>query len=100
MASRDLPVPSSALAFGAHPDDVEFGAGATLNKWAEAGGNVSVLIATDGSKGTWDPDADLAALVANRRTEARSAIAALGGHDVRFLDIVDGELENTAAVRS
>ena len=33
----DLAVPSVALAVGAHPDDVEFGAGATLAKWAAAG---------------------------------------------------------------
>ena len=30
----DLPTPASALAIGAHPDDVEFGCGATLAKWA------------------------------------------------------------------
>ena len=35
--SRDLPVPASALAIGAHPDDIEFGCGATLAKWAAAG---------------------------------------------------------------
>ena len=33
----DLPVPGAALAIGAHPDDIEFGAGATLAKWAAAG---------------------------------------------------------------
>lgn len=101
MASRDLPVPSSALAIGAHPDDVEFGAGATLARWAEAGCVVSLLIATDGSKGTWDPDADPAELVATRRREARDAAAALGASgEIRFLDVVDGELENTAPLRS
>ena len=34
-----------------------------LAKWAAAGCEVSLLICTDGSKGTWDPSADLAALV-------------------------------------
>ena len=33
----DIPVPASALAIGAHPDDIEFGCGATLAKWASSG---------------------------------------------------------------
>ena len=57
-ASHELPVPARALAVGAHPDDIEFQAGATLARWAAAGCEISLLICTDGSKGTWDPDAD------------------------------------------
>jgi LmbE family N-acetylglucosaminyl deacetylase len=101
VATLDLPVPARALAVGAHPDDVEFGAGATLARWAEAGCAVSLVICTDGSKGTWDPSADLPRLVATRRTEARAAAAALGvTGEVVFLDRVDGELENDRATRS
>ena len=36
----DLPVPTVALAVGAHPDDIEFGCGATLAKWAAAGAEI------------------------------------------------------------
>src|SRR5690606_30791376 len=60
VVSRDLPVPASALAVAAHPDDAEFGAGATLAKWAAAGCRVHLVVCTDGSKGTWDPAQDLA----------------------------------------
>lgn len=99
--SRDLPVPARALAVGAHPDDIEFGAGATLARWASAGCEVSLLICTDGSKGTWDPQADLAALVAVREAEARAAAEALGAKgEVVFLGVTDGELENDRATRS
>ena len=52
---RTCPRPAVALAIGAHPDDVEFGCGATLAKWAAAGCVVHHLICTDGSKGSWDP---------------------------------------------
>jgi LmbE family N-acetylglucosaminyl deacetylase len=94
--SRDLTAPSSALAIGAHPDDVEFGAGATLAKWAAQGCQVHHVVCTDGAKGTWDPRADVAALVATRRVEQRAAARALAGPtagEVRFLGYVDGELE-------
>jgi LmbE family N-acetylglucosaminyl deacetylase len=89
----DLPTPSRALAVGAHPDDVEFGCGATLAKWAAAGCEVHHLVCTDGSKGTWDPKQDLAALVLQRQEEQRAAAAALGASgEVVFLGWPDGEL--------
>jgi LmbE family N-acetylglucosaminyl deacetylase len=90
----NLPTPSSALAIGAHPDDVEFGCGATLARWAAEGCVVSHLICTDGSKGSWDPLEDVAKLVARRQDEQRAAAAALGATgSVVFLDWPDGELE-------
>lgn len=102
-ATRNLAVPRSALAIGAHPDDVEFGAGGTLAKWAAAGCVVHHLVCTDGSKGTWDVDADIAALIARRRDEQRTAALQLSGEragEVVFLGQVDGELDSGLAVRS
>jgi len=91
----NLPVPAVALAIGAHPDDVEFGCGATLAKWSAAGAVVHHLICTDGSKGSWDPSTDTAELVVARQAEQRAAAAALGatGRCV-FLGWPDGELES------
>lgn len=93
-ASSDLPVPASALAVGAHPDDIEFGCGGTLAKWAAGGCRIHHLVLTDGSKGTWQDDDDVAALVATRREEQRAAARVLGGGDVDFLEWPDGELES------
>jgi LmbE family N-acetylglucosaminyl deacetylase len=94
-------VPASALAIGAHPDDVEFGAGGTLAKWAAAGCVVHHLVLTDGAKGTWDANADTAALVARRQDEQRAAAKALGATgEVVFLDGVDGELDSDLATRA
>ena len=90
----DLPLPSRVLAVGAHPDDIEFGCGATLAKWASGGCEVHHLICTDGSKGSWDPDEDTANLVATRQDEQRAAARALGANgEVVFLGWTDGELE-------
>ncbi|MBW3573552.1 MAG: PIG-L family deacetylase [Actinobacteria bacterium] len=91
----NLDVPASALAVGAHPDDVEFGCGATLAKWAAQGCVVHHLVCTDGSKGSWDPDQDRAELVVERQAEQRSAASALGAvGECVFLGWVDGELES------
>ena len=100
--THDLPVPASALAIGAHPDDVEFGAGGTLAKWAAQGCIVHHLVCTDGAKGTWDVDADTVALAARREVEQREAARRLAGQhagEVVFLRQVDGELDSTLALR-
>jgi LmbE family N-acetylglucosaminyl deacetylase len=105
--SLDQPIPHSALAIGAHPDDIEFGCGATLAKWAAAGCRIHHLVLTDGSKGSWDAGADVRALVTTREAESRAAAAVLDGHPatdvdrdrVLFLDRIDGELENTVDER-
>ncbi|WP_420637498.1 PIG-L deacetylase family protein [Candidatus Poriferisocius sp.] len=93
MRSRNLARPERALAIGAHPDDIELNAGATLAKWAAAGSEVSLVVCTDGSKGTWDPNADLEELVAVRQREQRESARRLGATgEVVFLGWVDGEL--------
>jgi len=96
----DLAVPRRVLAVGAHADDVEFGCGATLAKWADAGAHVTVCVCTDGSKGSWDGEADLAALVARREDEQRAAAAQLGAAGVELLRFVDGELVDDLAARA
>ena len=91
----NLDVPVRCLAIGAHPDDIEFGCGATLAKWAANGCEIHHLVCTDGSKGSWDPEEDTARLVAIRQDEQRAASKALGGKgDVVFLGWPDGELES------
>jgi LmbE family N-acetylglucosaminyl deacetylase len=99
--SIDLPVPASALAIAAHPDDVEFGCGATLAKWSAAGATCHHLVLTDGSKGSWDPSDDRDVLVATRQDEQRAAAKELGcTGTVTFLDAVDGELDASLARRA
>jgi LmbE family N-acetylglucosaminyl deacetylase len=99
-ASKNLDLPESVLAIGAHPDDIEFGCGATLAKWASAGSRVQYLVLTDGSKGTWDPERELSDLVSERRAECLAAADVIDSRGagprredrVFFLDRVDGEL--------
>ena len=100
--SFDLPTPAVALAIGAHPDDIEFGCGATLAKWAAGGCTVHHLVCTDGSKGTWDPTADKAELARRRQDEQREAARRLAHEragECRFLEYVDGELDSDLDAR-
>src|ERR1700691_2753809 len=95
MTTFDLATPASALAVGAHPDDIEFGCGATLAKWAAAGCKIALLVCTDGSKGTWDAETDPAGLVVTRQAEQRAAARALHADaEVVFFGWHDGELES------
>lgn len=70
------------LAFGAHPDDVELGAGATLAKEIAAGKSVGIVDLTGGELGTRGSE--------NQRTdEAEEAARILGvkvRHNMRFAD--------------
>jgi LmbE family N-acetylglucosaminyl deacetylase len=94
VQTTNLETPRRALAVGAHPDDIEFGCGGTLAKWAAAGCEIHHLVCTDGSRGTWDAAEDPARLVVTREHEQRNAAAALGGtSEVTFLRWPDGELE-------
>jgi LmbE family N-acetylglucosaminyl deacetylase len=96
----DLPLPASVLAIGAHPDDIEFGCGATLAKWAAAGSTINHLVLTDGAKGSWDPADDIDELIARRELEQLAAAKALGSRGkVVMLGAIDGELESTLTMR-
>jgi LmbE family N-acetylglucosaminyl deacetylase len=92
VTSRAIATPTRVLAIGAHPDDIEFGCGATLARWARGGALVELLVLTDGSKGSWEAADDLETLVTTRQEEQRASAAVLGASAVQFLDAVDGEL--------
>jgi LmbE family N-acetylglucosaminyl deacetylase len=97
----DLPAPASALVVVAHPDDAEFQCGATLAKWANSGTEVSYLICTDGSKGTWNPNCDQNQLIQDREIEQRNAAQSLGATgQIVFLGHTDGELSSDLETRS
>ncbi|MGH8875704.1 MAG: PIG-L deacetylase family protein, partial [Acidimicrobiia bacterium] len=66
---------------------------------AQEGCRVTMLIVTDGSKGSWDPEVDPPELVAVRTAEQRMAADALGAREVVMLGHTDGELEYSMELR-
>lgn len=91
--------PAAVMTIGAHPDDAEFGAGATLFRWTQGGSDATIVIATDGSKGSWNPQIDDVDLVAQRRQEQLAAAAVVGAASVAWLGQPDGELRQSPALR-
>ncbi len=71
------------LAIGAHPDDVEFGCGGTLMKYALKGHDISLYVVTDGGRGG-DP--------AERRKEQEEAGKLLGAQQLFWGGYQDTEL--------
>lgn len=83
----------------AHPDDAEFGCGGTVAKWAAEGLEIVYVVATDGSKGSADPQMSSEQLIRIRQQEQRDAAEVLGVKDVVFLHYPDGYLEHTLDLR-
>ncbi|MBG6223745.1 LmbE family N-acetylglucosaminyl deacetylase [Arthrobacter sp. CAN_A2] len=89
--------PGRVLVFAAHPDDIDFGASATIAGWTAAGTEVSYCILTDGDAGGFS-DEDRPGLAALRREEQIAAAGLVGVTDVTFVGEPDGYLQPTDGV--
>ncbi|HVX24029.1 MAG TPA: PIG-L deacetylase family protein [Candidatus Saccharimonadales bacterium] len=87
--------PRVVLGIAAHPDDLDVGAAGTLAKFAKDGAEVHYLVLTDGSKGSDDPEMTSAQLIEIRRAEQETAVKAIHGTAVHFLQYPDAGLEVT-----
>lgn len=94
-----LEAPARVLAVGAHPDDAEFYAGATLARLRAGGAEVTIAVCTDGARGGPGPTGGATDLPLRRRDEAAAAARALGGVALAFLGFRDGELAPDDALR-
>jgi LmbE family N-acetylglucosaminyl deacetylase len=87
------------LAVMAHPDDADFGAAGTIERWTDEGIEVTYCLVTDGDAGGFDRSVARTDIPEIRRTEQRNAAKAVGVEDVRFLGYPDGRLELTLDLR-
>ncbi len=83
----------------AHPDDESFGLAGTMARATRTGHPVAIVCATRGEEGQIaDPAlATPETLGQVREHELRNACAAVGVHDVTFLDYIDGHLAEAPA---
>ena len=90
-AQKEEHAPKAVLALVAHPDDAEWYAGGTLAKLAGEGARIIIVIATDGSKGSFELAGESLARI--RAEEARRAAAVLGAEPPILLGHADFELD-------
>ena len=80
----------------AHPDDESLGMGGTLAKYAAEGVETYLVTATRGERGWFGDEKDnpgLEALGKIREAELLNAVRELGIREVKFLDYIDGDLD-------
>jgi LmbE family N-acetylglucosaminyl deacetylase len=91
--------PVYLLAISPHPSDPDFGIGGTVAKWARQGKSVVYVIASNGDKGSSDPDLKPEVLAKTRVRETEEACKLLGVKEVIFLPHPDQELEDEPVFR-
>ncbi|HHR4183558.1 PIG-L deacetylase family protein [Citrobacter cronae] len=86
MKADNHPYKKGILAFGAHPDDIELGCGASISRLVSKGYYIIAIVMTTGSKGCNS--------IADRHNEAQAALDYLGCHKVFLLDFEDTYASN------
>lgn len=87
------------IAFGAHPDDLEFGCAATLMIFTKAGYEVIYVIATGGENGFKVKSLSGTERVNIRKKEQMAAAEIAGVKNIVFLGFKDGFLQYDDSVR-
>lgn len=86
------------LVIGAHPDDTDFGASATIAALTDRGVEVTLCVLTAGDAG-YAADAEFAGtgeeIIATRTAEQQAAAAVVGVSEVIMLDEPDGHVQPT-----
>jgi LmbE family N-acetylglucosaminyl deacetylase len=85
-----------ALVVAAHPDDAEFTSGGTLARWVAEGWQISLVVCTDGGKGSPDARVQPTHLARVRRVEQENSAKLLGLQEIAWFGYTDGELARAA----
>lgn len=80
------------VVFGAHPDDPDFGSGATVAKYVSEGATAYYVVCTDGSRGSRDHKVEHDLLIEERHQEQKAAADKIGVKEIIFLNHEDGTL--------
>ena len=92
-------VPERVLVCTPHPDDAEMGVGGTVINWMRQGAEATLVVVTNGDKGSSDLEMTSERLVEIREREQLAAAEVLGWKEVIFLREPDAELEDNLRFR-
>lgn len=90
MPLPDVEKAKRVMFIGPHPDDIEIGAGATVDKMIKEGRTVSMLVCTDGGCGLEDSSLTPDIIAQTRFKEAQNAALSLGCDKIENLMFPDG----------
>ncbi|MBT3941280.1 MAG: PIG-L family deacetylase [Chloroflexi bacterium] len=91
--------PESIMVVTPHPDDSESAAGGTIAKWCAEGKKVTLVVCTNGDKGTSDRSINPVDLAKTREKETLEAARVYGLAGVEFLRFPDQALDDTTEFR-
>src|SRR6476646_5051954 len=94
-----METPKRAMVIVAHCDDAEFMCAGTIAKWGREGYDVMLVVCTDSSKGSEDPEMSPWKLTALRIEEQRAAAQVLCLDNIEFLGHTYCELEDSKQLR-
>ena len=92
-------VPERVLVCTPHPDDAEMGVGGTVTNWLRQGAEATLVVVTNGDKGSSDLEMTSERLVEIRECEQLAAAEVLGWKEVIFLREPDAEVEDNLRFR-
>jgi LmbE family N-acetylglucosaminyl deacetylase len=87
------------LVFGAHPDDAEFGMGASMVKFIKAGASVTVCVLTRGEAGTFGTPEEREREMRDAASRLGSALEILDFRDCRVFDSFESRVALAAVIR-
>ena len=99
MTELEFFEPKRVLAVVAHPDDVDFGAAATLARWIANGVEVHLCVVTNGDLGGFDRGLDRSTISSIRQEEQTQACRVYGLTSIEFLGHLDGCVEPSLDLR-
>ena len=96
----DLLEAKNVLTIVPHPDDAELIAAGTISILTSLGAHVEYVLASDGSRGGYDPSISEENLAATRRQEQTRAAKIIGVNDITWLGFKDTQVPHPEVVRS